>query len=199
MSLSFKNIKLVLASGSPRRQQFFKDMGFEVLIRLKEIEEVYSPHMKGAEIPLYLSALKAKALMNDLAEDELLITSDTIVWNKGKALGKPKDKSEAISMLVSMSGGNHEVITAVCFSYKGQQSFCEQKTSVYFKELSEAEIYYYVEQYQPYDKAGAYGIQEWIGLVGISHIEGSYNNVVGLPTHLVYSELKRLLGTPKFK
>ncbi|MCW1954179.1 MAG: Maf family nucleotide pyrophosphatase [Flavobacteriia bacterium] len=199
MPISFPNIQLVLASGSPRRQQFFKDMGFEVLIRLKEVAEMYPDHLEGAAIPLFLADLKAKALKDSLATNELLITSDTIVWNKGQALGKPTDKAAAVAMLESMSAGSHEVHTAVCFSYQGQQHFCTQETKVRFKELSDAEINYYVDHYKPYDKAGAYGIQEWIGLIGITHIEGSYNNVVGLPTQLVYSELSKLLGTPELE
>ena len=174
-------------------------MGFEVVIRLKEVNEVYPDHLEAAAIPLFLSGLKADAQKDSLGNNELLITSDTIVWNQGKALGKPKDKAEAIAMLESMSGGSHEVHTAVCFSYQGQQHFCTQETKVSFAVLNAAEIYYYVDQYKPYDKAGAYGIQEWIGLIGITHIAGSYNNVVGLPTQLVYSELSKLLGTPKFQ
>ena len=174
-------------------------MGFEVLIRLKEVAEIYPDHLEGAAIPLFLADLKARALKDSLAANELLITSDTIVWNKGKALGKPTDKAAAVAMLESMSAGSHEVHTAVCFSYQGQQHFCTQETKVRFKELSAAEINYYVDHYKPFDKAGAYGIQEWIGLIGITHIEGSYNNVVGLPTQLVYTELSKLLGTPELE
>jgi len=197
MTVSFNNTTLVLASGSPRRQQFFKDMGFEVLLRIKEVEELYPPSLKSKEIPLFLAKLKAKALVESLSAHELLITSDTIVWNRGKALGKPKNAAQAIEMLSSMSGGSHEVFTAVCFNYQGKQTHCIQETKVTFSKLSLEEITFYVNHFKPFDKAGGYGIQEWIGLIGISAIEGSYNNVVGLPTQLLYQELKKILGSPK--
>ena len=197
MTVSFNNTTLVLGSGSPRRQQFFKDMGFEVLIRLKEVEEFYPPSLKAKEIPLFLAKLKAQALVGSLAAHELLITSDTIVWNQGQALGKPKNVEQAIEMLSSMSEGSHKVFTAVCFHYQGKQTHCIQETKVTFSRLSLEEITFYVNHFKPFDKAGGYGIQEWIGLIGISAIKGNYNNVVGLPTELVYQELKKILGTPK--
>ena len=197
MTVSFNNTTLVLGSGSPRRQQFFMDMGFEVLIRLKEVEEFYPPSLKAKEIPLFLAKLKAQALVGSLAAHELLITSDTIVWNQGQALGKPKNVEQAIEMLSSMSEGSHKVFTAVCFHYQGKQTHCIQETKVTFSRLSLEEITFYVNHFKPFDKAGGYGIQEWIGLIGISAIKGNYNNVVGLPTELVYQELKKILGTPK--
>ena len=197
MTVSFNNTTLVLGSGSPRRQKFFKDMGFEVLIRLKEVEEFYPPSLKAKEIPLFLAKLKAQALVGSLAAHELLITSDTIVWNQGQALGKPKNVEQAIEMLSSMSEGSHKVFTAVCFHYQGKQTHCIQETKVTFSRLSLEEITFYVNHFKPFDKAGGYGIQEWIGLIGISAIKGNYNNVVGLPTELVYQELKKILGTPK--
>ena len=181
--------KIVLASGSPRRQQFLKDLDLDVEIRLKPVEEIYPDELKGEEIALFLAELKAKAFENDLAENEILITGDTIVCIDDQALGKPKDKTEATKMLQNLSGRTHEVISSVCLkSTQKTKTFCD-KTVVYFKELSSEEIEYYIENHQPYDKAGAYGIQEWIGQIGVQKIEGSYFTVMGMPTHLLYDEL----------
>jgi septum formation protein len=187
-----KNYKVILASGSPRRQQFFKDLDFDFEIRLKEIEEVYPDNLQGVEITNYLAELKAKVFDGEIAENEILITSDTIVWLNNKALGKPKDYTDAFIILKSLSNTTHEVITSVCFKTKWKTETLFDVTKVTFNTLSDNAIHYYLENYKPFDKAGAYGIQDWIGLIGISKIEGSYTNVVGLPTNLVYHYLNTL-------
>lgn len=184
--------KLVLASGSPRRQQFFKDLDLDFEIRLKEIEEVFPPELKREEITNYLAELKANAFEGELKNDEILITSDTIVWHKDKALGKPKDAQEAFEILKSLSDATHEVITSVCFKTNFDVEVIYEVTRVTFNELSDEAIQYYIENYKPFDKAGAYGIQEWIGFVGVSKIEGSYANVMGMPTDKVYEYLSKL-------
>ncbi|MBC7523584.1 MAG: septum formation protein Maf [Flavobacterium sp.] len=184
-----KNIKIILASGSPRRHQFFKDLDLKFEIRLKEIEEIYPEHLKRELITNYLAALKAKVFEGELNHDELLITSDTLVWLNDKALGKPKNYKDAFEILKSISNQTHEVITSVCFKSVNKIEVLYDVTKVTFKELSDEQIIYYIDNYKPFDKAGAYGIQEWIGLIGISKIEGSYTNVVGLPTEKVYNYL----------
>lgn len=187
-----KNYKVILASGSPRRQQFFKDLDLDFEIRLKEIEEVYPDNLQGVEITNYLAELKAKPFDGEIAENEILITSDTIVWLNNKALGKPKDYSDAFIILNSLSNTTHEVITSVCFKTKWKIETLFDVTKVTFNTLSDDTIHYYLENYKPFDKAGAYGIQDWIGLIGITKIDGSYTNVVGLPTNLVYHYLNNL-------
>ena len=184
--------RLILASGSPRRQQFFKDLELDFEIRLKEIEEIYPNKLKREQITNYLAELKANAFEAELQANEILITSDTIVWHNNKALGKPKDAQEAFDILYSLSNTTHEVITSVCFKTNTQTKLLHEVTKVSFNELSEKAIRYYIENYKPFDKAGAYGIQEWIGFVGVSKIEGSYANVMGLPTDKVYDYLNNL-------
>ncbi len=184
-----KDHKIILASGSPRRQEYFKQLGLDFEIRLKEVEEIYLPELSGLEITEYLARLKAEVFLKDLKPKEILITSDTIVWHENDALGKPKNLGEAAAMLKSMSNGWHKVITSVCFSTIESQITESCTTKVKFKKLMDSEIKYYVENFKPLDKAGAYGIQEWIGLVAIEEIQGSYTNVVGLPTHLVFKTL----------
>jgi septum formation protein len=187
-----KNFKIVLASGSPRRQQFLKDLDADFEIRLKDIEEIYPENLQGVEITNYLAILKANAFDGEIAENEILITSDTIVWFENKALGKPKDFQDAFQMLKAMSGKTHEVITSVCFKTIQKTETIFEVTKVTFNKLSDEAIRYYLDNYKPFDKAGAYGIQEWIGLVGIAKIDGSYTNVVGLPTDKVYAYLTNL-------
>lgn len=184
-----KNFRIILASGSPRRQQFLRELGIDFEIRLKEIEEIYPEELKAESITNYLAELKAAAFENDLSENEILITSDTIVWHEEKALGKPKNETEAIEILQSLSGKTHEVITSVCLKSKNKTLTFFDVTKVTFVHLTPEEIEFYTERFKPFDKAGAYGIQEWIGLIGVSKIEGSYANVVGMPVHLVYSNL----------
>ena len=185
------NYNVILASGSPRRQQFFRDLDIDFSIQLKEIEEIYPENLKGVAITDYLSNLKSDAF-STLNDNDLLITSDTIVWLEGKALGKPKDAKDAFTMLRAMSGKKHEVITSVCLKSTSFQKIINDITIVTFKELSDDEIQYYINNYKPFDKAGGYGIQEWIGFIGIEKIEGSYFNVVGLPVHKLYKELMDL-------
>lgn len=185
--LQHKNI--ILASGSPRRQQFFHEMAIDFSIQIKEIEEIYPKTLQASEITEFLAELKASAF-DLLEENDLLITSDTIVWHESKALGKPKDAQEAFEMLQSLSGKTHEVVTSVCFKTKNTLETITEITKVTFNLLSDEAIRYYIATYKPFDKAGAYGIQEWIGLVGISKIEGSYTNVVGLPVEKVFKKLK---------
>ena len=187
-----KKYLLILASGSPRRQQFFKDLDLDFEIRLKEIEEIYPPELKAHEITNYLAELKASVYEGELNPNEILITSDTIVWHNDKALGKPKNEQDAFEILKSLSNATHEVITSVCFKTNEKIEILHEITKVTFNELSEESIRYYLENYKPYDKAGSYGIQEWIGFIGVSKIEGSYANVMGMPTDKVYKYLNDL-------
>jgi septum formation protein len=185
-----KNFDIILASQSPRRQDLLKGLDLNFRIIPAKADESYPPELKREQIALYLAEKKARALKSLLAGPEtILISADTIVWLDGQDLGKPVDRADAIQMLQKLSGRRHEVITAVgIFSIQKSRLF-HAVTEVYFKELSQEEIEYYVDNFQPYDKAGAYGIQEWIGYTGISRIEGSYFNVVGLPVHELYEEL----------
>lgn len=185
----FQNTKIILASGSPRRQQFLKELDLNFEIRLKEIEEIYPETLQSLEITDYLAKLKADAFDGELFENELLITSDTLVWLNGKALGKPVNYENAFQMLQELSYKTHEVITSVCFKTKDKIEIINDTTKVTFGHLSDESIKYYLDNYKPFDKAGSYGIQEWIGLVGIVNIEGSYTNVVGFPTEKVYRYL----------
>lgn len=182
-------INIILASGSPRRQQFFKEMDLHYTIRLKEIEEIYPEHLQAEEITNFLAELKANAFENELKENDVLVTSDTIVWLNGKALGKPKDYDDAFQMLQQLANQTHEVITSVCLKSIDKTEVFHCVTKVTFSNLSDEAIKYYLDSYQPFDKAGSYGIQDWIGLIGISKIEGSYTNVVGLPTEMLFQKL----------
>ena len=188
-----KNYHIILASGSPRRQQFFKEMELDFEVRLKSVEEVYPSELKAAEISDYLAKLKASAFKNELDTKDILITSDTVVWHKDESLAKAANDSEAESMLKKLSGDWHQVITSVCFTTIERQIALNSVTKVKFKNLMHEEIRFYIEKYAPFDKAGAYGIQEWIGLIGIEKIKGSYTNVVGLPTQLVYETLTKMV------
>jgi len=192
MGNQFCTHKIILASGSPRRQQFLRDLQFDFEIRIKEIAEIYPEHLQGVEITNYLAQLKANAFEGSLNDHEVLLTSDTIVWFENKALGKPKDFEDAFAMLKAMSGKTHEVITSVCFKTNVKTETVFEVTKVTFKNLSDEVIHHYLKHYKPFDKAGAYGIQEWIGLIGIAKIEGSYTNVVGMPTDVVFEYLTNL-------
>jgi len=191
LSEKLKNRNIILASGSPRRQELFKELGLDFSIQVKAIEEIYPSTLKQEEITNYLAELKAAAFY-ELAENDIVITSDTIVWLHNKAIEKPKDKQQAIEMLQELSGTGHKVITSICIKTVASQKVFHDETMVYFKPLSMEEITYYVENYKPFDKAGAYGIQEWIGFIGVTKIEGSYFNVMGLPVHKLYEELMKL-------
>ncbi|WP_282111479.1 Maf family nucleotide pyrophosphatase [Maribacter stanieri] len=188
-----KDYHLILASGSPRRHLFFKDMELDFEIRIKSVDEIYPTDLKGAEISDYLAKLKAEVFKLELKPKDILITSDTVVWYNNESLAKAIDSEEAESMLKKMSGEWHQVITSVCFTTNERQIIQHSITEVKFKELSIEEIRHYIKEYQPFDKAGAYGIQEWLGLIGIEQIKGSYTNVVGLPTQLVYETLSKLV------
>lgn len=188
-----KNHRLILGSGSPRRQRFLEEMNIPFTKIVKEVEEVYPTELKHAEITDYLVKLKAEPFLEELQPNDLLFTCDTIVWHQNKMLGKPKDQNQAIEMIASMSGQTHEVISSICFTNPEFQVLKNSVTKVTFEMLTDYEIEYYVNQFKPFDKAGAYGIQEWIGMIGISKIEGSYENVVGLPTQLFYSTLQEIL------
>ncbi len=183
-----KNHKVILASGSPRRQDFFKELDLDFKIQVKAIDETYPSHLTHSQITDYISQQKAAAFSN-LQQNEILITSDTIVWLNEAALEKPKNTEHAKEMLRKLSGQMHEVITSVCFTTPGFQKTVNDVTKVWFKTLSDSEIDYYIKNYQPFDKAGGYGIQEWIGYIGIEKIEGCYFNVMGLPIRLVYKTL----------
>ncbi|GGW31906.1 Maf-like protein [Arenibacter certesii] len=190
----FHKHTIILASASPRRQQYFKEMGIPFTVQTIPVDEVYPPHLQGDQISSYLAALKAAQFKGKLKETDILITSDTVVWHKGISLAKPKDKADAVQMLQTLSNDWHEVITSVCFTTPITQETFAHKTKVKFRELSEEEINHYVDHFKPFDKAGGYGIQEWIGLIGIEDIQGSYSNVVGLPTHLVYKMLMTMVA-----
>jgi septum formation protein len=189
---TLKSKNVILASGSPRRQDLFKQLGLSFQVQLKEVEEHYPQNLKREEITNYLAQLKAKAFEGTLKSNDVLITADTIVWHRNRALEKPRNKSHAIDMLKELSGSHHEVITSVCIKTQLSQKIIFDSTHVYFKNLSENEIIYYVENYKPFDKAGGYGIQEWIGFIGIPKIEGSYFNVMGLPVNKLYEELLKM-------
>ncbi|MEH0156147.1 Maf family nucleotide pyrophosphatase [Limibacter armeniacum] len=182
--------RLVLASKSPRRQQLLQEMGFEFEVRTKDVEEIFPSSIPVDQVATYLAALKADAFAGTLGDDELLITSDTVVVNNGQVLGKPADRDEAYEMIEAMSGKEHEVYTGVCLMGNEKKVTFSDVTKVRFHQLTASEIDYYIDQYKPFDKAGAYGIQEWIGLIGISAIEGTYFNVMGLPTDKLYQQLK---------
>ena len=187
----FSNYDIILASNSPRRQQFLKDIGLDFSIKTHPVEEIFPKELKAAAISDYLVKLKA-APFNNLNEKEIVITADTIVWHNNQCLGKPKDRTEAVLMLEQLSGNRHEVVTSVAFTQAHQQTIINETSSVYFKVLTQQEINFYIDNYQPYDKAGAYGIQEWIGTIGIEKIEGSYANIVGLPVAQVLATLEKI-------
>lgn len=189
---SIKNYKLILASASPRRQQLMKDAGFTFEIRLKDIEETYPRELALEKVPEYLSRVKAEAFRGELKPDEVLVTADTVVCIHDKILGKPADRTDAIRMLQELSGNRHLVITGVSVTTRTEQHSFSALTNVFFKTLSIEEIEFYVDTYKPFDKAGAYGIQEWIGYIGIERIEGSFYNVMGLPVQKLYETLRKL-------
>ena len=187
----FSNYNIILASNSPRRQQFLKDIGLDFSIKTHPVEEIFPVELKAAAISDYLVKLKAEPFKS-LKEKDLVITADTIVWHNDQCLGKPKDRAEAVRMLEQLSGEAHQVITSVAFTQAHQQKVIHELSRVYFKALTSEEIDYYIDHYQPFDKAGAYGIQEWIGTVGIEKIEGSYANIVGLPVAQVLATLEKI-------
>ena len=185
--------KIVLASNSPRRKELLSGLGIKYEVKtLPGIEESYPDTLKAEEIPLYIACEKAAAYRDIMSPDELIITADTIVWLDGVVMGKPYDEEDARQMLRKLSGKTHQVITGVCLSTVEFQRSFSTVTEVTFAELSTEEIDYYVRAYRPMDKAGSYGIQEWIGFIGVRKISGSYFNVMGLPVQRLYTELKKL-------
>ena len=190
---NLKKYKVILASNSPRRKELLAGLGVDYEVRtLPDVDESYPDTLQGADIPLYIAKEKADAYRNMLQPGELMITADTIVWLDGRVLGTPKDREDALCMLRDKSGRTHEVFTGVCITTtEWQRSFAAQ-TEVRFAELSEEEITYYVDKFQPMDKAGAYGVQEWIGFIGVENISGSYYNIMGLPVQRLYKELVKV-------
>jgi septum formation protein len=190
-----KDLRIILGSGSPRRQALLHELGIEYEIMLNnDLQESYPAGLSKQEIPVYLAELKSRAIMQEVPPDTLLITADTIVWLDGKVINKPRDLADAVSILKRLSGNMHEVLTGVCLRTAERMHSFHASSLVWFATLGDEEINYYIDQYKPFDKAGAYGVQEWIGYIGIEKIEGSYFNVMGLPIQKVYHELKRLLG-----
>ena len=185
--------RIILASNSPRRKELLSGLGIQYEVKtLPDIDESYPEGLDGMEIPAFIARSKADAYREVMQTDELIITADTIVWLDGNVMGKPKDAEEAREMLRSLSGQTHQVITGVCLTTAVYQKAFATMTDVTFATLSEEEIAYYVERYSPMDKAGSYGIQEWIGFIGVESISGSYFNVMGLPIQRLYTELKKL-------
>ena len=188
-------MKLILASNSPRRKELLAGLEYPFEVRvMSDIDERYPETLQGEEIPIYISAQKAKAYLPTLAADELLITADTVVMLEGRVLGKPHDREDAIRMLTDLSGRTHEVITGVTLATVESQKSFASVSRVTFASLHPDDIIHYVDHYRPFDKAGAYGIQEWIGFIGVTRIEGSYFNVMGLPVQRLYEELRRFCG-----
>lgn len=181
--------ELILASKSPRRQQLLRNMGYEFQVITRDTEESFPNAYSPEQAVQHIAQQKASSLM-DLSPTHVILAADTIVVLDGRILGKPKDEAEAIGMLEALSGRTHEVMTACCIHHQGKVQTLLETTRVYFRSLRSREINHYVTEFQPYDKAGGYGIQEWIGSVGIERIEGSYHNVVGLPTAAVYEALR---------
>lgn len=191
---NIKKYKVILASASPRRKELMQGLDLEFEVRaLPCVDESFPDTLQGGDIPLYISKKKADAYRPFMADDELVITADTIVWLDGVALGKPADEEEARRMLGNMSGKTHSVFTGVAITTKEVQLSFVAQSDVTFATLSGEEIDYYIAKYRPMDKAGAYGAQEWIGYIGMSNIVGSYFNVMGLPVQRLYSELKKIL------
>lgn len=187
---NLKKYRIILASNSPRRKELLTGLGVDYEVRtLPDIDESYPDTLTGGEIPLYIAREKADAYRPLLQDGELMITADTIVWLEGRVLGKPRDREDAIGMLRDMAGRTHQVFTGVCLTTTGWQRSFHAETEVRFSPLTEEEIIFYVDRYRPMDKAGAYGVQEWIGYIGVENISGSYYNIMGLPVQRLYREL----------
>lgn len=190
---NLKKYKVILASNSPRRKELLAGLVVDYEVRtLPDVDESYPETLQGADIPLYIAKEKADAYVAMMQPGELIITADTIVWLDGKVLGKPRDREDALQMLRTMSGRTHEVFTGVCITTTDWQRSFTAQTEVRFATLSEEEIAYYVDNFQPMDKAGAYGVQEWIGFIGVENISGSYYNIMGLPVQKLYRELLKV-------
>ncbi len=190
---NLKKYNIILASNSPRRKELLSGLGVDYEVRtMPDVDESYPDGLTGEEIAKHIACGKAGAYRGQMKADELVITADTIVWLEGTVMGKPKDEADARNMLRQLSGKTHQVITGVCLTTARMQKCFATVTDVTFAELSEDEINYYVTRYQPMDKAGSYGVQEWIGFVGVENLSGSYFNVMGLPIQRLYTELKKL-------
>jgi len=189
--------KLIVASNSARRQQLMKDAGFKFEVHVLDVDESLEEGVANEAIAEFLAEKKNKAY-RAIFQDEVILTSDTVVIANGQILGKPKDDDDAFQMIASMSGQSHEVISGVCISSQTHKVSFSDVTTVLFEELSTEEIGYYIKNYQPYDKAGSYGIQEWLGMIGIQSIQGSFYNVMGLPIHSVYQVLRSEFGISPF-
>ncbi|WP_310397861.1 Maf family nucleotide pyrophosphatase [Hymenobacter sp.] len=191
-------MKIVLASNSPRRRQLLTDLGLDYEIRLLEVDEAFPAHLRRAEVAEYLAERKAAAYVAGLAPDEVVLTADTIVCLGDDVLNKPADAAEATAMLTRLQGRAHDVFTGVCLRCgDGRQVVFSDRATVHFRALRPAEISHYIATARPFDKAGAYGAQDWLGMVGITRLEGSYFTVMGLPTHRVWEELERLGALPE--
>ena len=191
-------MRIVLGSKSPRRRELLAGLDIDFEVVDIDADERFPASLEGENIPVYISRAKARAYASHLGADDLLITADTIVWCDGQALGKPKDEEDAKAMLRSLSGKTHQVYTGVCLTrQEGEVEALSCRTDVTFRELSEEEIDYYVSHYRPLDKAGAYGIQEWIGYVACTNLEGSYFNVMGLPVEQLYVALENIKKAPR--
>jgi len=188
------DFKIVLASRSPRRQQLLLELGLKFDVVIKEYKEIYPEGLSGEEIARYVAHEKAACFKNDISDNEIVITADTIVWCNNKVLGKPLNHKDAERILNEISGNTHEVITGVSLLSRSKELTFSDSTKVTFEPMTSKEISYYIDKYKPYDKAGAYGIQEWIGIIACSHIDGSYFNVVGLPVQKLYKELIRFIS-----
>lgn len=187
---NLKNYNIILASNSPRRKELLEGLGVDYIVKtLSGVDESYPETLNGEEIALFIAKKKADAYINNISDNDLIITADTIVWLDGKVFGKPEDAAHAKEMLAALSGKTHQVMTGVCITSKDKRKEFVSVTDVTFDILSAEEIDYYVENFRPFDKAGAYGIQEWIGYIGVKSISGSYFNVVGLPIQRLYREL----------
>jgi septum formation protein len=187
---NLQKYEIILASKSPRRQQLLSDLGLNFTVQSMDTPEDFPEDLAMTEVPVYLAELKAEAFRPILKKNQLVITADTIVWLDGQVLNKPIDYADGFRMLKNLSGKKHQVLTGVCLLSTEKKVSFYASTDVWFKELSDEEIQFYLENYRPYDKAGAYGIQEWIGYIGIYHIEGSFFNVMGLPVQSLYEHLK---------
>lgn len=188
----FEKYQITLASQSPRRQSLLKGIVPDFKIEVRNTPEEFPEQLKEHEIATFLAQLKSQAFDKDISDNQLIITADTIVWINNQVLGKPIDRDDAIRILKMLSGNMHIVYTGVCLKTKTFERIFWASTEVYFRHLEDEEIIFYVDKYKPYDKAGAYGVQEWIGYIGIERINGSYFNVMGLPVQMLYEELKKL-------
>ena len=182
----------ILASKSPRRQELLRELGINFSVEILDVDESYPESLYREEIAVYLAELKAKPFAGKLDKNALLITADTIVWLNGEVFGKPVDRNDAIEILKKLSDNEHQVISGVCLTSAQKQKSFFSVSNVRFKKLSESEINFYIDEYKPYDKAGAYGIQEWIGYIGCTGLKGSYFNVMGLPVQRIYEELRQI-------